>query len=145
MEYRGEVWATDQHADSETPDYPISGMYHEGTGERLVVTIGIMKDQLAEEVRRFLEGGLNDDLTNPVLNIYSDKPIISAKQANMVVDKIKKEIQRITSKNGIKVIDLFYAGPSHLALFFGHRSNTLPPIQCYERVSSNTYVATCKI
>lgn len=143
MDYRGETWSTDDHPDSETLDYPISTLYREGTGDSLVVTIGIMKNQLASEVERFLEGGQTVNLPTPMLNIYSDKPVISAKQANMAVNKIKKEIQQVASKNVTKKIELFYAGPTHLALFLGHRFNTLPPIQCYEWVSNNSYVPTC--
>lgn len=140
MDYRGEFWATDNHANTETPDYPIFASYKEGTGAKLIVTIGIMKDQLATEVERFLQGEKMSHL--PKLHLFSPNPIISAKQANLAVEKVKREIKVAVGDSGVLRLELFYAGPSHLALFLGHRLNTLPPIQCYEWVADGKYVPT---
>src|SRR5262249_25234245 len=49
--YRGQVWATDAHPNGSTPAYPFiqAGSSEDVRGERLVVSIGIIRD-IAEEV-----------------------------------------------------------------------------------------------
>ncbi|ETT74125.1 hypothetical protein C173_10006 [Paenibacillus sp. FSL R7-277] len=142
MDYRGELWSTQDHPDFQTPDYSFERNYEAGTGDNLVLTVGIMKDNLASEVAQFkkLQG-----VSPPRLHLCSSHPITSAKQANLAVNEIKKEIVAAVLESKSKQIDFFYAGPAHLALFFGHRINSLPPIQCYEWVGANSYVATCLI
>lgn len=143
MDYRGDVWSTDDYPNKETPDYSISTSFIEGTEDCLVVTIGIMKQNIAFEVESFLQ---NEKMSHlPRIHLFSSQPIISAKQANAVVEKIKKEITIISGRIGAKQLHLFYAGPAHLALFLGHRWNTLPPVQCFEWVASNNYVPTCSL
>ncbi|MEI7027541.1 SAVED domain-containing protein [Paenibacillus sp. y28] len=143
MEYRGERMSTIDFPDSETPDYPFETNYSPGAGERLIVTVGIMKENLKLEVAQFIE--LNEQGSCPELNLFSASPINSAKQASLAAENIKKEIMSAVLKSNANYIDLFYAGPAYLALFFGHIRNTLPRIQCFERVKVNVYVPTCLI
>jgi hypothetical protein len=140
MEYRGELWATNSHPTSSTPEFHWISNFEEGTGERLVVTIGIIRD-IASEVKHYLksEGNLNP----PLLNIKSDQPITSDEQANLAVRKLKELISQVLLDDTFTKIDLFFAGPSHVALFLGHRLNATASIQCYEWVSSGKYVPTC--
>ncbi|WP_238651787.1 SAVED domain-containing protein [Paenibacillus piscarius] len=143
MEYRGEIWSTNQYANVDTPGYEFFESYLSGKGDTLIVTIGIMKDNLATEVEKFTK---DNDLTDyPILHLHSLQPILSAKQANIAVGEMKNIITRVVSACGAKRINFFYAGPTHLALFFGHRANALPPIQCFEWIAPNEYVATCLI
>lgn len=143
VDYRGELWSTDDNADSQTPDYVVTSTIVKGTDDRLVVTIGIMKENLASEVEAFLNSNALTHL--PKLHLYSSQSIVSAKQANAAAEIMKREITSAVGSTGAKQIDLFYAGPTHLALFLGHRSNTLPPIQCFEWVKTNKYVPTCLV
>ncbi|CAM3850270.1 SAVED domain-containing protein [Marinicrinis lubricantis] len=141
MDYRGELWSTDDHADSQTPDYALTSTVIKGSGDRLVVTVGIMKENLVSEVEAFMKRNEISHLSK--LHLYSSQAIVSAKQANSIVEKIKREISTVAGSMEAKKIDLFYAGPTHLALFLGYRSNALPPIQCFEMVRHNEYVPTC--
>lgn len=57
--------------------------------------------------------------------------------------KLKELISQVLLDGKFTKIDLFFAGPSHVALFLGHRLNATAPIQCYEWVGSAKYVPTC--
>jgi hypothetical protein len=140
MEYRGDLWATDSHSTSSTPEFHWISNFEEGTGERLVVTIGIIRD-IASEVKHYLKS--EENLNLPLLNIKSDQPITSDEQANLAVRKLKELISQALLNGKFSKIELFFTGPSHLALFLGHRLNATAPIQCYEWVGSGKYVPTC--
>lgn len=143
MEYRGETWSTNQYVNIDAPIYKFSESYIEGEKDTLMVTIGIIKKNLAIEVETFLKS--NDFEDYPILNLYSAESILSAEQANNIAEELKSTITRVVSFCNAKQINLFYAGPTHLALFFGHKANALPPIQCFEWIAPNEYVPTCFI
>lgn len=137
----GEVWSTDSFPDKDTPEYKFSVDFEEKTGEELILTIGITRDSIATEVTEYLHK--QNLLHLPKLHLFSHLPILSAQQANVVVNKIKNEIKMALSITKAKQIHLFYAGPSHLALFLGHRWNALASLQCYEWIKTGEYMPTC--
>ena len=142
IETRDGIWWTNSHAKEDTPDYQwqqsIDG---ESTGE-IAVGISILKDTANEEVERYLE---TKHFYGNRLYLFSNIALQSDDQANRAVQKAKSVIQELTSKTQAQKIHLFFAGPAQFALFLGHRLNTLGEIQCYERISPNTYVPTVLI
>jgi hypothetical protein len=143
MIYRaGEIWATDDHADDDTPSYSLSSttIASGKTGDRLVVILSIVRD-IMEDVKGNLQPlGLQD---MPVIHVKGEKPIVSPKQANLVVREIKDLISSSLSSVRATQIDLFFVGPAFLALLLGHRLNATAHVQCYEWIQSGRYVPTC--
>lgn len=138
-----ESFRTDSHPDNSTPEYPLSvtpAIFGNNESNRLAVNIGIMRD-IGNEVKNYLsaEGKSNQ----PVLTMLSDKPISSASQANLAVRSIKRYLSDALTKGNIETVDLFFAGPSFLALFLGHRLNATARVQCYEWMEPNKYTPTC--
>jgi hypothetical protein len=140
----GEVWTTNDYNNESIPEYQINKELEETSGgDELIVTIGITRDSIADEVSVHLyKQGLNN---LPKLHLNSKTPIISAAQANLVASKLKREIKSALVKTKANKVHLFYAGPGHLALLLGHRWNGLPSLLCYEWVSTGQYVLTCTI
>jgi SMODS-associated and fused to various effectors sensor domain len=144
MIYRGNVWATDAHPNSTTPVFPLSqaGSSEDVRGERLVVSIGIIRD-IAEEVESDLaRHGL---VGMPVLHLKGREPIVSPEQANLVTGEIKGLVAKALHRTGARRVDLFFAGPAFLALFLGHRLNATAAIQCYEHVETGCFLPTCEL
>ncbi len=140
MEYRSEIWATDAHPNSITPEYSLSTKTIGDSGENLIVTVAIIRD-IAADVEASLEHyGL---VGMPILHIYGPEAIISPQQANLVVRKIKNLISDTLAATRSKQVHLFLATPAHLTLFLGHRLNAIAPIQCYELTLSRSYTRTC--
>jgi hypothetical protein len=106
-----------------------------------VVTVGIGRDASPEVHAYLLEKGLN----LPVLVLAGTEPLVSARHTNAAVRGAKTAILEATSKSGAKTVHLFLATPSHFALFLGHRLNATGVIQCYERVGTNAFQATCQL
>jgi hypothetical protein len=140
MEFRDSTWATDAHANGNTPNYIIGSQFTAGSGDRLVVSIGIIRE-VGGDVSRYLErvglGGL------PRLDLSGKEPIVSAEQLNLVVRSIKDEIGAAIRECSAKSIDLFMAGPAPLALLLGHRMNALATTRCYEWIQEGQYEPTC--
>jgi hypothetical protein len=80
-----------------------------------------------------------------MLHIIGSEPIFSPQHANVATRTIKNTISAEVSRIGVRRIHLFFAGPSHTALFLGHRLNAIAPIQCYEFVAAGSYVPTCRL
>ena len=143
MTNRGEeVWATNAHATIETPPYEISsgGTFLEKKGERLIVSVAIIRpiaDAVEQNLNRF---GLAN---SPTLHLFGAAPVTSAEQANLIAGQLKCRLDNALLKTDAKIVDLFFAGPSALALFFGHRLNAIRPIQCYEWIEPASYIKTC--
>jgi len=143
MEYRDGVWwRTDAHAMSDTPAYSLNAEFIPGTGDRLVVAVAIPRPIIADVQTYMKSIGIDG---TPSLHLYSTSPIVSPDQANAVAAMIKGHIADTLVRTGVKVIDLFFAGPAPLALFLGHRLNATAPVQCYEWVSAGQYVPTCRL
>jgi hypothetical protein len=141
MEYRdGELWATNAHPTSETPDYHWIYKPVEASEEQLVVSVGVLRNP-APEVESFLR---RHELAGmPTLHVMGEAPIFSPEQANIAVRRLKDVISQTLINARSTRLHLFFAGPSILALLFGHRMNATAPIQCYERVSPGHYVPSC--
>src|SRR5262249_35638144 len=140
VHHRGEVWPTDAQADSDTPAYELARSDRGGAGQDLVVAIGILRDILPELEASLISLGLEG---LPLLYLHGDTPLVSPQQGNLVTTKAKEAIARRVTERGAKVVHLFYAGPSHLAVFFGHRCNAIGPVQCYEWLRPGRYTPTC--
>lgn len=139
----GQIWSTDAYANENTPDYVFSTDFEEGSGEELILTIGITRESIAPEVSSYLQD--QDLLHFSKLHLFSLMPIVSAEQANLAANEIKKEVKTALSETKANRVHLFYAGPAHVALFLGHRWNALAPLQCYEWVNTGQYVPTCSL
>jgi hypothetical protein len=140
MEYRGEIWATDSHPTAED-SYPLAHCFSEGESDRLVVSISIYRNILTEVQANLERFGLSNA---PLLNIHGEPPIASPEQANEIASKIKKLIIQGLQSTHSKTIHLFYAGPSYLALFLGHRLDATAPIISYGWAGSQ-YAQTCQL
>ena len=136
------IWWTNDHAKEDTPDYQWQQSMGEGPTDEVAVGISILKDNANEEVKRYLK---MKHFHGKRLYLFSDMVLQSDNQANRAVQKAKSMIQEFVSESQAKKIHLFFAGPATFALFLGHRLNTLGEIQCYERISPNTYVPTVLI
>lgn len=142
IQHRGQSWATDARASDAPPAYPLQCAPPDGRGERLVVSIGV-PCPIDEEVDAALPGlGLAG---MPTLHLHGAAPLDSAEQTNRAVEQIKGAVRAGLVRSGARQIDLFFAGPSFLALFLGHRLNATAPVQCYEWISPGRYVATCRL
>lgn len=142
IEYRGAVWASDSHADEVTPAYTLESRLNPGIGDRLVATVGVLRD-VAADVTEYLGDG---ELAKcPRLDMSGTAPIVSDRQLNLVVRDVKEAISKALVAVGAKSVDLFLAGPAPLALFLGHRLNAIAPIRCYEWVEKGKYSLTCDL
>lgn len=138
----GQLWATDAHPNADTPAFLLATRGNVFPGERLVVSVGVMRE-IADEVDKALGPlGLTGMLT---LHLYSGEVVRSAEHANRAIRALKDQIVSALSQSEADDIDLFFAGPLPLALFFGHRTNAMATVQCHEWVSRNRYVPTCEL
>lgn len=138
--YRGEIWTTNKHAINVNENYDIKSKIYQNYSKDVIVSIGIIHE-ISSEIKTFLNSSKMMGLSN--LHIFGKEPIISPEQANFTVQKIKKTVNDFLVESGGNRIHLFFAGPSFLALFLGHRLNATANIQCYERISPNNYQPTC--
>jgi hypothetical protein len=142
LEYRGDIWSTDAHPKSSTPEYEFTTGEIAGNGRDLVVAIGIGRDILRGAKAAIDSLGLEG---SALLYIFGKEPIVSPEQANGAVAYLKQAISERLAQTAAGHIHLFFSGPSHTALFFGHRLNATVPVQCYEWIGKNTYVPTCRL
>jgi hypothetical protein len=142
MNHRGSLWPTSHSTGTETPAYSLEANLTGTTGEQLVVVVDILRDT-TENVRRFLSKvGLADQ---PMLVLHGNEPVVSAPQANRIAGEVKQAMSQALQQTQSRLVHLFYAGPSHLALFLGRRLNATAPIQCYEWTPSGDYVPTFRL
>ncbi len=138
--YRNEIWSTDSFPNEKTPPYKFTIIKDNGISSDLVIVIGIARD-IKENVKPALPS-LNLGEAS-ILSLNSSSPILSPEHTNVVVNQLKLAITTELSKTSIDKIHLFFAGPSHLALFLGHRLNATAPVQCYEWSGACNYTPTC--
>lgn len=137
---REEKWSTDDHPTSNTPNYIWQVEYpKKEKASELAIALGICRNPVGD-VRAYLQG---KDF--PLLALYGEDALISAKHTNQAVRKAKEIISETMTKIGAKTIHLFIAAPSQFSLFLGHRLNATGLMQCYERTGPNVYVPTCLI
>jgi hypothetical protein len=142
VNHRGEVWSTDVHPNSDTPAYELDRRDQDGAKEDLIVAIGILRDILPDVESSLKSLGLEG---SPSLYLRGSAALVSPQQGNLVVMKLKDAITRRVAESSAKVVHLFFAGPSHLAVFLGHRCNAIGSVQCYEWVGPGRYAPTCRL
>ena len=142
VDYRGESWTTDAFPTPDTREYPLTLAYHPGTGDNLVVTVGIIRNIVPEVESDLERHGLR---AAPALYVRGDRAITSPTQASLAIRAVKDAISDALASSGSSLIHLFFAGPAFFALFLGHRLNATAPIQCYERVAVGRYIPTCRL
>ena len=134
-----EVWSTDQHANKDTPNYRFHNSISKESdpSDDLILSIGIIR-----EISKSVEQSTDElGISGMTLSMYGSEPVVSAEQANLIVRKVKSEIDN-AGKHG--TLHLFLACPSQLAIFLGHRLNATMTVQCYEWDGSG-YARTCKL
>lgn len=139
MDYRGEVWKTDEYG---SPAYPWEvERVQAGAGREIAVAIGILKD-IRGEVAQFLENeGRAGELR---LVLRGREALAGPAAANGAAAAAKDAIALELSGTGARVLHLFVAGPAPLALFLGHRLNALGQVQCYEWRGPGEYSPSCR-
>lgn len=142
LNFRGDTWPTDTHPAQDTPPYEFEDSRTDGKGDRLVVAIGVGRDVFPAVQANLNALGLAGA---PTLNLQSSDPIVSPAHTNVAVRHIKDAIAERLTETGATEIQLFFAGPSPLALFLGHRLNATAPVQCYEWTADGSYVPTCRL
>ena len=140
METRDGLWKTNSYPTSDTPDYSWSEYFIEGQpNHEMALAISIMRD-IRLDVGSYIK---TMGLDAPCLYLNGENPIISDKQTNVAVEKVKKILLNKIAIYHLNKIHLFFSGPAHLALFLGHRLNSTCHIQCYEYNVQHDYVKTC--
>ncbi len=143
MEYRSQIWATDSHATNETPAYPWINQTTGDMGDRLVVIISILRDDIRSNVEKNLAKYELKGM--PQLHIHGQQPIISPEHTNVATKGIKNLILENLRCTGSKEIHLFFAGPAPLAMFLGHRLDATAPVICYAWIGNEQYTRTCRL
>lgn len=140
IEYRGEIYATDAHPDPGTPEYHWSVKQLSGTGDTLVVSVGVLRE-ISDEVDAFMQGQEAGVL--PALHLQGREPLLSPQHANRAVERAKRIIAQARSRAQAKKIAFFLSGPDFFALFLGHRLNAIAPVQCYQYSGPGFYTPAC--
>jgi hypothetical protein len=142
MNYRGEIFATNSYPDANTPSYEWTVCTHLFESDRLIVSIGILRE-ISEEIEFFMQK--QGDGMLPVIHLSCNQPLVSAAHANRAVHQAKKLIAQARARTHAKRIELFLACPSYFALFLGHRLNALATIQCYQYLNAGDYLPACTL
>ncbi len=142
MEHRGEVWATDWHATTATKRQQISETFTAGTGSKLIVSIGVIRP-VRGDVDAYVQ---SSDLAGaPTLHLHVSEPLSSPEEANALAAQLKELVAVKAAAIESSSIHFFYSGPSHVALFLGHRWNTTRPTQLYEWQRPNVYCPSVRV
>ena len=138
----GEQWRTDAHPASDEPGYEWEEqILNEGVGaQAIAISIGVLRDPLSEVVRYLDE----HEMRMPMLSLVGADPIVSSEQLNGAGRHAKTRIMNLAGKLVTRETHLFMAVPSQFALFFGHRSNSIGTIYCYEWTGTS-YAQSCTI
>lgn len=140
VDYRGGIWSSDAHPE-DSDAYKLEIEHSEGDNSDLVLEISLIRDISRPVQTAKSTLGLESSEHSRVFGV---KPITSDRQANWIVQSIKRALEQRVNESGVETIHLFYAGPSPLILFFGHRLNATATIKCYEW-TGNAYVPTCQL
>jgi hypothetical protein len=142
MEHRGELWTTHRHANPATRHQHVAESFTPGTGNSLVVSIGVIR-QVRADVERYVRAG--ELAEAPSLHLHVSEAVSSPEESNALAAQFKELVAAKAAALGASSLHLFYAGPSHLALFLGHRWNTARPTQLYEWCGPGAYCPTVRI
>jgi len=142
MVHRGEVWATHRHPTQDTKRQQIVESFAAGCGPALVVSVGVIR-AIRDEVDAYVRSG---ELSgSPYLHMQVTEAVSSPEEANALAVQLKELVAAKAMDLRPSSIHLFYGGPSHLALFLGHRWNTSLPTQLYEWCRTAVYCPTARI
>jgi hypothetical protein len=137
---RDGVWMTDDRPTGEIPPVWSIRQPAKLDGDRLNLTIGIIRDP-ASDLQTTA-----DVSSDTVLALHLPAAITSAREAQLSVGIVKREIEGTVARLRPAKIALFIAGPAAFAMALGHRWNALPPTQLHEFLASTRrYVATALI
>ncbi|CAN5719984.1 hypothetical protein BH11PLA1_BH11PLA1_11650 [soil metagenome] len=141
MEHRGEVWATHRHPAPATKRQHIAESFIPGTGAGLVVSIGVIRP-VNGDVDAYVR---TSELAGaPSLHLQVPEAVSTSEEGNALAAQLKELVAAKAAELRPSSIHLFYGGPSHLALFLGHRWNTSLPTQLYEWCRAGVYCPTAK-
>lgn len=135
---RAGAWSTDDRPqpDGQYPSWIISEA-EMLLGDRLVVSIGILRDPGADLVA----GGLVHPST--MLSASLPAALTSGQAAQAGVATVKSAVSAAATRLKPAAIDLYFAGPAAFAVALGHRWNAMPPTQLHEFVArERRYVPT---
>jgi hypothetical protein len=135
---RGGVWPTDERP-ARGEIYPALqiGRPTRLAGDRLIVSIGIIRDPAADLVQ---SAGMS---TTSLLRLHLPEAITSAKAAQAAVADVKEILVEMVAELKPRRVDLYLAGPAAFAVALGHRWNALPPTQLHEFLAADRrYVTT---
>jgi hypothetical protein len=108
------------------------------TGQRLVVTIGVLRDPAADVA--------NQNGTAAMLSFYLHAPLTSAAMAQASVAALRLRIAETAARLRSEGIDLYFAAPAALAVALGHRWNALPSTRLHEFVAAERkYAQTAEL
>lgn len=106
-------------------------------GDRLVVSVGILRDPGADLV----VSGLVEPST--MLSAALPAGLASGHAAQAGVAAVKSAVSAAASRLKPAAIDLYFAGPAAFAVALGHRWNAMPPTQLHEFIAGERrYVPT---
>lgn len=142
MEHRGEPWATHRHPTSATERQHIAESFTTGPGPELVVSIGVVRP-VSGDVDAYV--GSSKLAGAPTLHLHIPGAVSSPEEANALAAQLKELVAAKAANLRPSLIHLFYGGPSHVALFLGHRWNTSLPTQLYEWCGAAVYSPTVRI
>lgn len=128
-------WATDDRGAPELAAGWRTNEVQALAGQRLVVTIGVLRDPAADVAKALGNA--------PMLSAYLEAPITSAAMAQASVGALRLKIAEAAARLRPEGIDLYFAGPAALAVALGHRWNALPATRLHEFVAAGgNYVQT---
>jgi len=137
------VWCSNAYPDANTPAYEwIETNYSGSENNEIVFGIGVIRDVLTEVEQYLISEGKT---AIPRLYLHSPKPLQSANQINQAINDLKTLLLDFVAKHRPTKIHLFVAAPAQFAMFLGHRLNVSGVIQCYERILTGVYTATCEL
>lgn len=137
IETRSGIWSTDDRPrPNETyPEFVISkssGL----AGDRLVVSIGILRDPAGDLVA----GGV---LHSHILSAFMAAPAASGRATQAAVSAVKAAVSAAAARLKPAAVDLYFAGPAAFAVALGHRWNAMPQTQLHEFIAAERrYVPT---
>lgn len=140
IETRSGIWSTDDRprTDETYPAFVISEPASL-IGDRLVVSIGILRDPAGDLVASGV-------LQSNILGAFMAAPMASGRATQAAVSVVKAAVSASAARLKPAAIDLYFAGPAVFAVALGHRWNAMPPTQLHEFITAERrYVPTASL
>jgi hypothetical protein len=137
IETRSGIWSTDDRPrpDETYPAFVINEPASLG-GDRLVVSIGILRDPAGDLVASGV-------MQSNILGAFMAAPVTSGGATQVAVSTVKAAVAAAAARLKPAAIDLYFAGPAAFAVALGHRWNAMPPTQLHEFIAAERrYVPT---